>query len=188
MAEEENKNTNPPQDDKKQAAAAKGAQQAMTEEEKKKKAEEEARVRKEMGFSDDFLGDDYTPSPGDFTDDKKQEIKNFKIGAHDTKFDEQKFKDLLAESISLSYNEKTQILKAVPKLSQFQIDELMNILEEEQVKLKELNAKHADKLKEFEEKKANSNWDSMAAKAEEDAKKEKDKAEIDKLKGNLDDL
>lgn len=184
MADEQQKTQQAGTGDKNQAQA--GAK-PLTEEELKKQQEQEAKVRKEMGFSDDFLSDDYTPQAGDLSDDKKQQIKNFQIDPHpNTKFDEQKFKDLLADSISLSFNEKIQILKAIPKLNQFQIDELSKILEEEKVKLEELNRKHAEQLKAFEEKKKSGNWDSLANKAQEAAKKEQDQSEIDKLKGDLD--
>jgi len=50
------------------------------------------------------------------------------IPAHpNTKFDEKKFLELLAGSISLTITEKKRIVEALPQLSQFQIDELMKI-------------------------------------------------------------
>jgi len=184
MADEQKQNAQ-------QAAGTQGqagsGNQPLSEEELKKQKEQEAKVRAEMGFTDDFLSDDYTPSAGDLGDDKKQQIKTFKLDPHpNTTFDEQQFKDLLADSISLSFNEKMQILKAIPKLNQFQIDELSKILAEEKVKLEELNRKHAEQLKAFEEKKKGNNWDVLANKANEEAKKEQDQSQIDKLKGDLD--
>src|SRR3989344_8518183 len=57
---------------------------------------------------------------------------NLTIPAHgETQFDEVKFLTLLRGSISLTRDEKWRIIQAVPKLSQFQIDELQKILDEE---------------------------------------------------------
>ena len=53
------------------------------------------------------------------------------LAAHpNTTFDERKFVELLAGSISLTYNEKVKILENVPKLSQYHIDELIKIFED----------------------------------------------------------
>ena len=60
-----------------------------------------------------------------------------KLAPHpNTQFDDDKFLMLLASSISLSKTEKKKILDAVPKLKQWQIDELINIFEEEQEQAK----------------------------------------------------
>ncbi|MDB4978781.1 MAG: hypothetical protein JWM56_967, partial [Candidatus Peribacteria bacterium] len=57
---------------------------------------------------------------------------NIVIPTHpETAFDEIKFLTLLRGSISLTRDEKWRIVQAIPKLSQFQIDELQKILEEE---------------------------------------------------------
>ena len=69
-------------------------------------------------------------------------ITSVKIPPHpNTKFDEKKFVELLAGSISLTITEKKRIIEAIPQLSQFQIDELMKIFEEEQQKFSELEKK-----------------------------------------------
>ena len=64
----------------------------------------------------------------------------------ETKFDENEFLVLLASSISLSKAEKTRIVDAIPKLKQWQIDELMNIFKEEKQKFAQLSKKHVPQL------------------------------------------
>ncbi|MBM3231224.1 hypothetical protein FJZ28_02745 [Candidatus Peregrinibacteria bacterium] len=78
---------------------------------------------------------------------------NINVPAHpETKFDEQKFLSLLRGSISLTRDEKWRIVQAIPKLSQFQIDELQKILEEEKRKFSELSPKHLLQLMKLEQK------------------------------------
>lgn len=69
-----------------------------------------------------------------------------------TTFDEQAFLVLLRGSISLTRDEKWRIVQAIPKLSQFQIDELQKILEEERRKFSELSPKHLLQLMKLEQK------------------------------------
>lgn len=73
-------------------------------------------------------------------------------GHPETKFDEQLFLTLLRGSISLTRDEKWRIIQAIPKLSQFQIDELQKILEEEKRKFSELSPKHLLQLQRLEQK------------------------------------
>lgn len=120
-------------------------------------------------------------------DSKKQEefISSVTIPAHpNTKFDEQKFLQLLAGSISLTINEKKRIIESVPKLSQFQIDELMKIFEEERGKFAELEKKHADQVANLEEKHAQG-WQDVEAKAEEEKKRGDEEKEAEDLKKSL---
>jgi len=70
----------------------------------------------------------------------------------ETKFDEQKFLSLLRGSISLTRDEKWRIIQSIPKLSQFQIDELQKILEEEKRKFAELSPKHLLQLQKLEQR------------------------------------
>lgn len=77
------------------------------------------------------------------------------IPAHPAiQFDVQQFLTLLRGSISLTRDEKWRIIQAVPKLSQFQIDELQKILEEEKRKFSELSPKHLLQLMRLEQKHA----------------------------------
>ncbi len=85
------------------------------------------------------------------------------IPAHaETKFDEQKFLTLLRGSISLTRDEKWRIIQAMPKLSQFQIDELQKILEEEKRKFSELSPKHLLQLQRLEQKHSE-DWNDLQA-------------------------
>ena len=70
----------------------------------------------------------------------------------ETTFDEQLFLHLLAGSISLMRDEKWRIIQAIPKLSQFQIDELFKILQEEKRKFAELSPTHLLQLQKLEQK------------------------------------
>jgi len=119
----------------------------------------------------------------------QQQIQDFiakvKIPPHpNTKFDEKKFVQLLAGSISLTITEKERIITAIPQLSQFQIDELMKIFEEEQQKFTELEKKHADQMTKLEKEHAASP-EAEKAKAEEAAKKAKETEEAEDIKKSL---
>ncbi len=55
-----------------------------------------------------------------------------------TTFVEGEFIDLLEHSLSLSTFEKKRVIDAVPTLSQFQIDELVKVFEDERVEFRKL--------------------------------------------------
>lgn len=96
-------------------------------------------------------------------------ISRVKVPPHpNTTFDDKKFIELLAGSISLTIQEKERIIQAIPQLSQFQIDELMKIFEEEKAKFAELEKKHADQVAELEKAHAQG-WQDLEAKKEEEA-------------------
>ena len=112
-------------------------------------------------------------------------ISSVKVPPHpNTTFDDQKFVQLLAGSISLTINEKKKIIEAVPQLSQFQIDELMKIFEEEKGKFAELEKKHADQIKELEEKHKGS-WQDLEAQKEEEDKQQQEAQEAEDIKKQL---
>jgi hypothetical protein len=114
-----------------------------------------------------------------------QSLTQVKIPPHpNTKFDEKKFLELLAGSISLTITEKERIITAIPQLSQFQIDELMKIFEEEKGKFTELEKKHADQISELEKQHAGS-WQDMESQKEEEAKKEAESKEAEDIKKQL---
>ena len=109
---------------------------------------------KEMGYDDEdirVLGE-----VGDYrfgSISSKINNDNIAIPEHpETKFDIQAFLTLLRGSISLTRDEKWRIIQAIPKLSQFQIDELQKILEEEKRKFSELSPKHLLQLMKLEQK------------------------------------
>lgn len=64
-----------------------------------------------------------------------------------TNFDETKFLDLLEHSLSLSTFEKKRVIDSVPNLSQFQIDELMKVFEDERVEFRKLVATEGEIIK-----------------------------------------
>jgi len=55
-----------------------------------------------------------------------------------TVFNEQDFLELLEHSLSLNVYEKKRVLDAIPTLSQFQIDELIKVFEDEREEFKKL--------------------------------------------------
>lgn len=69
---------------------------------------------------------------------------------HPLNFDEAKFINLLAGSISLSRDEKKKIIDSIPTLRQAQVDELIRIFEEEREKFIELSPKHGAQLEKLE--------------------------------------
>ncbi|MBI5299651.1 MAG: hypothetical protein HY877_05090 [Deltaproteobacteria bacterium] len=94
-----------------------------------------------------------------------------------TKFDEAYFLKMLSGSISLTKNEKKKIVESVPKLSQYQIDELIKIFEEERRKFAELDDKHQVKIRELQQKQVE-DWKDLEMEKVQTAQKgeEEDKA------------
>ncbi len=116
---------------------------------------------------------------------QQQFMSSVKIPPHpNTTFDEVKFLELLAGSISLTISEKGNIIEHIPQLSQFQIDELVKIFEEEKVKFTELEKKHAEQVAELEKKHASS-WQDLEAKAKEGTKKADEQKKADELRKSL---
>ena len=116
---------------------------------------------------------------------QEQFLSSVKIPPHpNTKFDENNFVQLLAGSISLTVTEKKRIIEATPQLSQFQIDELIKIFEEEKGKFAELEKKHADQVKELEEKHKGS-WQDVESKAEEEKKRGEEQQKAEDIKKQL---
>jgi hypothetical protein len=109
---------------------------------------------KEMGYDDEdirVLGEVGNYRFGSIAASLTNE--NVSVPAHpQASFDEQGFLVLLRGSISLTRDEKWRIIQAIPKLSQFQIDELQKILEEERIKFSQLSPKHLSQLMRLEHK------------------------------------
>lgn len=97
-----------------------------------------------------------------------------------TTFDEQNFMDLLEHSLSLSTFEKKRVVDAIPTLSQFQIDELIKVFEDERVEFRKLMPTEGEIIKGLVIK-AQNEWEQLKdiyteeekanAKASEDAQK-----------------
>jgi len=110
---------------------------------------------------------------------------NIVVPSHaDSAFDEQAFLKLLRGSISLTRDEKWRIVQAIPKLSQFQVDELQKILEEERRKFGELSPKHLSQLKRLEEKHAEDWRDLQSMHVQQQAKSE-EKGQADEIRKKL---
>jgi len=107
------------------------------------------------------------------------------VPAHpETTFDEQIFLTLLRGSISLTRDEKWRIIQAVPKLSQFQIDELQKILEEERRKFGELSPKHLLQLMKLEQKHTEDWKDLQSLMVQKTAQKE-EQSQADEIRKQL---
>lgn len=104
-------------------------------------------------------------------------------------FDENAFIDLLEHSLSLSVFEKKRVIDAIPTLSQFQIDELTKVFEDEREEFKKLLAKEGETIRELVVK-AKEGWNQLrdiyfaerTAREHADA----DQAKIDALNAALD--
>lgn len=124
--------------------------------------------------SDEELG---IGSVGDFT-------TTIHIPPHNLQFNEMYFLKLLSGSISLMKEEKMKIVESVPKLSQYQIDELVRILEEEKRKFAELDEKHQAKVQELQ-KKQEEDWRYLEMKKEEESKNQEATDEAEKLRQQI---
>ncbi|MBT4385065.1 hypothetical protein HOD30_04950 [Candidatus Peregrinibacteria bacterium] len=98
--------------------------------------------------------------------------------AHQLNFDEAKFINLLAGSISLTKDEKKKIVDSIPKLRQEQVDELIRIFDEERAKFIELSPKHGAQLEKLEAEHA-ADWKDIELmyKSEVSGKKDEEDAE-----------
>ena len=102
------------------------------------------------------------------------------VPAHpETTFDQTNFLTLLRGSISLTRDEKWRIIQAIPKLSQFQIDELQKILEDEKRKFGELSPKHLLQLMKLEQKHSEDWKDLQSFMVQKDAKQQEQAAADD---------
>jgi hypothetical protein len=97
-----------------------------------------------------------------------------------TSFEEKYFMELLEHSLSLSTFEKKRVIDAIPSLSQFQLDELVKVFEDERVEFRKLMPTEGEIIK-WLVVKAQNEWEQLKdiyieeekanAKANEDAKK-----------------
>lgn len=111
--------------------------------------------------------------------------ENISVPVHpDTTFDDQKFLALLRGSISLTRDEKWRIIQAIPKLSQFQIDELQKILSEEKEKFAQLSPKHLKHLMQLE-KKHSEDWKDLQSIFVQGQAKEQEQSQADEIRKQL---
>lgn len=105
-------------------------------------------------------------------------------GHPDTQFDDTYFVKLLAGSISLSKAEKKRIVDAIPKLKQWQVDELINIFEEEKKKFAQLSERHVPQLQKLE-KQHFEEWQDIEMEQQQTGKADEDKAKADEIRKSL---
>lgn len=105
-----------------------------------------------------------------------------------TTFDTKEFLILLENSLSLNVYEKKRVIDSIPTLSQFQIDELVKVFEDERVEFKKLMQTEAEAIKELV-KKAREWWiqleDIYVQEAKQKEKAGEDQSKIDDLKSSL---
>ena len=98
---------------------------------------------------------DYTPTPPRpprITPPRKPENQIFYdlASIHPlSDFDEVYFLDLLEQSLSLSVTEKKRVVDAIPTLSQFQVDELHKVFEDEREEFKKLLSKEGEVIRDL---------------------------------------
>lgn len=128
------------------------------------------------------------PPPGDpnyvFASRMKDFKTSIKLPAHQLSFDEDKFINLLAGSISLTKDEKKKIIDSVPKLRQQQVDELIRIFEEERAKFVELSPKHGAQLKKLEDE-HHADWVDIEMMYKQEAKAGEEEKAVDDIKKQL---
>lgn len=107
-----------------------------------------------------------------------------KLPAHKLAFDEDKFLNLLAGSISLTKDEKKKIVDSIPKLRQDQVDELMKIFEEEREKFIELSTKHSAQLKKLEDQHA-ADWKDLEIEFKAAVKSSEDVSKAEEIRKQL---
>lgn len=141
---------------------------------------------KEAGYDDEDIR--ILNEVGDFrfgTIMAKLNNDNVVIPAHpETTFDEQSFLILLRGSISLTRDEKWRIIQAAPKLSQFQIDELQKILQEEKFKFSQLSPKHLKHLMQLEKKHAQ-DWSDLQSLYLQETAKQDEASQADEIRKQL---
>lgn len=91
---------------------------------------------------------------------------------------------MLSGSISLTKNEKKKIVESIAKLSQYQIDELIKIFEEERRKFAELDEKHQIKIRELQNK-AMEDWRDLELEGKQQAQKGDEEAAAAALRAKL---
>lgn len=105
-----------------------------------------------------------------------------------TVFNEEDFLELLEHSLSLNIYEKKRVIDAIPTLSQFQIDELIKVFEDEREEFKKLMWTEAESIKELVVK--SREWwkqlgDIYIQEKKQNEKVWEDQAKIDDLKNSL---
>ena len=107
-----------------------------------------------------------------------------KIPPHELNFNEQEFLKLLAASVSLKKHEKLDIINRIPKLKQFQINELMRIFKSESDKFAELPKEHTPYLQKLVKEKQ-AEWESIEDQYMMEGAKDSEKNQADEIRKQL---
>lgn len=118
------------------------------------------------------------------TDSQRAELLSLPLASHQLKFDEAELRELLADTISLSFVEKKKTLTILGKLSQAQLDELLAILREEREKLKSLDQEQRSRLSEIDTQ-GRTEQEVLARELAEKLQQEKDSTEIQRIRDEL---
>lgn len=95
-----------------------------------------------LGELNPALVDDWIDPETDEWRDRADDIMEIEIPPHRTEFDEDHFKRLVAEGMSLTWDEKERMLLAVPRMTQQQVDTLISLYEEGEERWNEFKNKH----------------------------------------------
>ena len=138
------------------------------------------------------------PQPADPTNPsgEAKPPANFRIGDHvkvsdavkippnELQFNEEEFLRLLAASVSLKKHEKLDIINRIPKLKQFQINELMRIFKSESDKFAELPKEHTPYLQKLVKEKQ-AEWESIEDQFMMEGAKDSEKNQADEIRKQL---
>ena len=106
------------------------------------------------------------------------------LPVHPTAFNEKYFLFLFAGSLSLQLSEKRDIIEKLPSLSQFQINELIKILEEEKQKFDELEKNHPEQVQKLRTQAA-SEWQILEMDSHKEESVNKDTEAADEIRKKL---
>lgn len=125
----------------------------------------------------------------DISNHRNKTILELVIDNHPTtEMSEVYFIELLEFSLSLNIYEKKRVVDAIPTLSQFQIDELVKVFEDEREEFRKLMPKEWDTIKNLVDEKKRE-WEQLKEiyiqEKQEKEKSGQDQAQIDELKKSL---
>jgi len=137
------------------------------------------------GGTGGMIGDDWEFPEGGIPQDDVDEILSLIFPPHDKKLDEKRFLILLAHTLSLTKNEKINIVKNIATLSQTKLDKIVEILENEKKKIDNLNKKSKEDYEKYAKKREEEEINKQKLKEEESKKAEQQKSEEEELRRKL---
>ena len=128
-------------------------------------------------------GDTTTPATP-YVPDKSPFATKVTLPPHNLDIEDNYFIKLLAISLSLSVQEKQKIIESIPTLSQYQVDKLVTIFEEEQAKFHELESRMKDQVQKLREKQQ-ADWQILEMEVEKQSKKSEDDQKAEEIRKKL---